>query len=95
MTQHNEETQIKREAWSEAIRAVAKKFENTYVLDFRKYAPEFDEKWVKTFRLGHMTATGYLLISKMVMSYIDWIVRNNPDDFAQVGFIGTPYSYNK
>ena len=85
----------KRELWSEGIRTLAKKFSNTYVLNFRKYAPAYDEKWHKTFHRGHMTPAGYLLTSKMVMSYIDWIIRNNPDDFAQVGFIGTPYSYNK
>jgi len=27
------------------------------------------------------------------MSYIDYIIRHNPDDFSQIGFIGTPY-YN-
>ena len=54
-----------------------------------------DEKFNSTFRLGHMTPTGYLLMAKAVMSYIDYIIRNNPDDFSQVGFIGTPYKYRK
>lgn len=93
--QNPEEKQARRAAWSEGIRTLAEKFSNTYLLDFRKYAPAYDEKWRKTFHLGHMTPTGYWLTAKMVMSYIDWIIRNNPDDFSQVGFIGTPYSYNK
>ena len=93
--QNPQEKRAKRDAWSEGIRVLAEKFENTYVLDFRRYAPAYDEKWYKTFHLGHMTPAGYLLTAKMVMSYIDWIIRNNPDEFAQVGFIGTPYSYNK
>ena len=80
---------------AEAIRKFADKTKNCYVLDFRKYAPVHDQKFNDTFKLGHMTATGYLLMSKMIMSYIDWIIRNNPDDFAQVGFIGTPYKYRK
>ena len=91
--QNDEDVQAKKEVWSAGIRALAEKFSNTYVLDFRKYAPAYDEKWTKTFQRGHMTPAGYLLTAKMVMSYIDWIIRNNPDDFAQVGFIGTPYSY--
>lgn len=78
---------------AEAIRKFAANTENAYVLDFRKYAPVYDQKFKDTFFLGHMTATGYLLTAKMVMSYIDYIVRNNPEDFAQVGFIGTPYKY--
>ncbi len=85
----------KNEAYSEAIRTLAEKFKNTYVLDFRKYAPVYDQKFKDTFFLGHMTPTGYVLTAKMVMSYIDYIIRNNPEDFSQVGFIGTPYKYNK
>ena len=85
----------RRIEFNKAIRALAEVFENTYVIDLEKYAPTFDEKFRKTFFRGHMTATGYILMAKMVTSYIDWIVRNNPDDFAFVPFIGTPYSYNK
>jgi len=80
---------------SDAIRVLAKQFKNTYVLDLRKYAPDYDEKFNSVFRLGHMTPCGYLLTAKMVMSYIDYIIRHNHDDFKEVGFIGTPYSYNK
>lgn len=31
------------------------------------------------------------LTKRMVMSYIDYIIRNNMSDFKQVGFIGTPF----
>ena len=92
--QDSEERQMKIDAYSDGIRALAEKFANTYVLDFRKYAPPFDEMFQETFFRGHMTASGYLIFSQMVMSYIDWIIRNNHDDFAQVGLIGTPYSYD-
>ncbi|MBQ4630465.1 MAG: SGNH/GDSL hydrolase family protein [Clostridia bacterium] len=85
----------KREKWCEAIRRLAEGFSNTYVLDIRKYGPVYDQKFHDTFFLGHMRATGYLLTAKMVMSYIDYIIRKNPDDFSQVGFIGTPYSYEQ
>jgi len=83
------------EELSEALRKFSIKFKNVYTLDFRKYGPVHDQKFNDNFRLGHMTPTGYLLTAKMVMSYIDYIIRNNPDDFAQVGFIGTPYKYIK
>ena len=85
----------KEEQYSEAIRKFAEKTQNAYVLDFRKYAPEYDKKFRDNFFLGHMTATGYMLTAKMVMSYIDYIIRNNPADFAEVGFIGTPYKYRR
>lgn len=92
--QCREEVRERRDAYNEGIRALAEKFANTYVLDFWKYAPVYDEKFTQTFFRGHMTPSGYLLTAKMVMSYIDWIIRNNPDDFAEVGLIGTPYSYS-
>ena len=69
-------------------------YENTYVLDFYEYAPVYDEEFKRSFYLsGHMNPMGYILTAKMVMSYIDYIIRNNPLDFAQVGFIGKPF-YN-
>ena len=77
------------------MRKLADKSKNVYTLDFRKYGPVHDKKFDDNFRLGHMTPTGYLLTAKMVISYIDYIIRNNPYDFAQVGFIGTPYKYLK
>ncbi len=40
-----------------------------------------------------MTPAGYLLMAKFTMSYIDYIIRNNHEDFNQAGFIGTPLSY--
>ena len=49
----------------------------------------------KNFFLGHMTPTGYVLTARMIESYIDYIIRKNPDDFKQVGFIGTDLYYQK
>lgn len=89
----NEKYLEKRSCYNEQIREFANLYENTYIIDLEKYAPEFDEKFKKTFFLGHMTATGYLLFAKMIMSYIDFIIREKPEEFARVGFIGTPYKY--
>ena len=65
-------------------------FDNTYVLDFRKYAPVYDEEFYREFMLGgHMNPMGYMLTAKIVMSYIDFIIRHNMRDFREVAFIGT------
>lgn len=67
-------------------------FDFTYVIDLWKYGPVYDAEFKYNFFLGgHMNPAGYLLTAQMTMSYIDWIIRNNPEDFAQVGFIGTPW----
>lgn len=90
------EDYIKREdELAEAIRKLADKTTNAYTIDLRKYAPTFDKKFKDTFFCGHMTPAGYMIFAKMIMSYIDYIIRSNPADFAQVGFIGTPYKYRK
>lgn len=67
-------------------------FEYTYVIDLYQYAPPYDEEFKRRFYLGgHLNAAGYLLTARMVESYIDYIIRHNPEDFAQVGFIGKPF----
>lgn len=79
----------------ELLYQMAELFDYTYVLDLRQYAPVYDDEFHRNFFLaGHMNPMGYILTAKMVMSYIDYIIRNNPEDFAQVGFIGTPW-HNK
>lgn len=77
---------------AELLRAMAKLFKNCYVLDLRKYAPEYNDEFKKNFYLaGHLNAAGYRLTALMVESYIDYIIRNNPEDFKQIGFVGTPF----
>ena len=67
-------------------------FDFTYVIDLWKYGPTYDAEFKYNFFLGgHLNPAGYVLTAQMTMSYIDWIIRNNPEDFAQVGFIGTPW----
>ena len=91
----DEENNKLKEQHAKLLREMANVFDYTYVLDFYQYAPVYDEEFKKNFYLGgHMNASGYILTAKMVMSYIDYIIRHNPDDFAQVGFIGTQYYNN-
>ena len=67
-------------------------FDNSYVLDFKKYAPVYDEAFKKKFYLnGHLNAAGYAVTAKFVISYIDYIIRHNLDDFAEIGLVNTPY----
>ena len=74
----------------EALYKLSEIYDNCYVLDLYKYGPKYDEKFKKKFFLyGHMNAEGYILTANMVDSYIDYILRHNPDDFRLVPFIGT------
>ncbi len=84
-----DEKDEKRDRHAEMLYKLSEFFDNTYVIDLRKYAPVYDEKFRELFYLGwHMNAAGYLATAKMVASYIDYIIRHNMDDFKQIGFVG-------
>lgn len=83
----------KRKEVRDLLEEFTKLFNRTYLVDLYTYAPVNDEAYRKRFRLGHMTPTGYVLSARMIESYIDYIIRKNPDDFKQVAFIGTDLYY--
>lgn len=95
MPQSDDVTPERKEAYdrhAELLYQIAELLPNCYVLDFRKYAPFYDETFRKHFYLaGHLNPAGYRLTALMTESYIDYLIRSNPDDFRQVGFIGTPF----
>lgn len=77
---------------AEILYKLAEMFDNCYIIDLRKYAPEYKGEFVERFFLGgHLNAAGYRLTALMVESYIDYIIRNNYEDFKQAGFLGTPF----
>ena len=92
---HGDEKDEKRKAWRDRLEELSKLFSRTYLIDLYTYAPVNDAEYAKKFRLGHMTPTGYVLTARMIESYIDYIIRKNPEDFNQVGFIGTDLYYNQ
>jgi len=83
----------KRKAHRDFLEELTKIFDSTYLIDLFTYGPEYNEEFREKYFLGHMTATGYIVSARMIESYIDYIVRKNPEDFNQVGFIGTELYY--
>lgn len=83
--EEDEET-IRKHA--ELLHQLAEFFDYTYVLDLYQYGPVYDDEFRRNFFMGHMNPMGYMLTAKMVMSYIDYLIRKSPEDFAQVPFIG-------
>ena len=79
----------KRKKHAEALNELAKYFDNSYVIDLYNYGPRYDAKYKENFNLYfHLNPMGYILTAKMVDSYIDYLIRKNPDDFRRVPFIG-------
>ena len=86
---HSADMNARMDAHAALLYEMAKAFPFTYVMDFRRYAPPYDEEFHRRFYMGaHLNAAGYLLTAKWVMSYLDYLVRHNPEDFCQVAFIG-------
>lgn len=83
----------KRTVQIEKIRNIifrmAEVFENCYVMDLTRYMPPVDDLQREKFWLyGHLNPCGYVYYSKIIMSYMDYIIRHNVQDFNYVGFIG-------
>lgn len=86
--------QSKVEGIRDALYALAKHFDNSYVIDLYAYGPVYDEEFRKKYFLhGHMNPMGYIFTAKLIDSYIDYIIRTNPSDFNNVAFIGTDIKY--
>ncbi len=68
------------------MNGLAEKFDNTYVIDLRAYAPKYDADFVENYYVGgHLSPAGYGLTAKMVTSYTDYIIRHNTDAFRNLG----------
>ena len=85
----------KAEGMIRALYALADHFSNAYVIDLYAHGPVYDEEFrEKYFLHGHMNPMGYIVTANLIDSYIDYIIRTNPADFKNVGFIGTNIQYD-
>ncbi len=72
------------------LKEICENYENCYLVDLYTYGPKYDAAFKdKFFLYGHMNAQGYIFTANMVDSYIDYIIRHNPEDFRRVPYIGT------
>ena len=84
----------KRKEHRDILDKMTRILDRTYLIDLYTYAPVNDGAFCSVFRRGHLTPAGYILYARMIESYIDYIVRSRPEEFAQVGFIGTELYYD-
>ena len=78
-----------RSELNKRIRKMPEILDNVYLIDLEKYAPDYNDKefQARYFVMGHMNAAGYQWTAWMFMTYIDWIVENNIEDFADIAFV--------
>jgi hypothetical protein len=83
-----------KETMAKGMYELAELFDNCYVIDLYKYGPVYDAEFKKNYFFNsHMSPAGYLMTAKLVDSYIDYIIRHNPEDFKTAGLIGTGIEY--
>ena len=81
---------------NQKIKAICDLFSNCYFMDFQRYGVQPDNviDYKSIYYLGgHRSSQGYYQLAKEYSSYIDFIIRKNPNDFKQIPFIGTNLSY--
>lgn len=77
-----------------SLYALAEHFDNAYVIDLYRYGPYYGQRFKEKYYLhGHLNPMGYILTARLVDSYIDYIIRHDPEDFKNAGFIGTDIQY--
>lgn len=84
-----------RKQHTELLYGLAEYFDNSFVIDLEKYAPEYDADFQEKYYVGgHLSTAGYYLTSKMILSYTDYIVRHNTQVFRDAGLkIPENYTY--
>lgn len=72
------------------VREIATQFSNVFVIDLANYAVDFTTNDFKSryYLGGHMSACGYLYMSYVFLTYIDWIIRSNFDKFRDTALVG-------
>ena len=73
---------------------LAEVLENCYVIDLHEYSPVRNAEFAAKFHLGgHLNPMGYIFTAELIDSYIDYIVRHNPEDFKYAGLINSGIKY--
>ncbi len=86
---------VETAGYNAAIRHMATAFANVYVMDMHAHwsAAPCAAFLENNKRYGHYNAVGYYTIAKMIMTYIDWIMQRQWQDFREIENIGTDWYY--
>lgn len=81
---------------AEFLRKLPDYFEYLYVIDLFKYSVNYDfKKFKKKYYLGgHLSAMGYKYTADLFITYMNYIIERNLDDFRQIGFVLKDGEYN-
>lgn len=75
--------------YNNAIRNITAKFDKCYIIDLYRYLPSHSYITTNYMSRGHMNTQGYQWIAYAIGTYIDYIITENPQDFARAALFGT------
>ena len=79
----------RKAAHADLLHQIAAKYPFVYVIDLTRHSPRHDAEFRRNFYMGgHLNAAGYQMLAWQIMTYIDWLIRQHPEDFTQAAFIG-------
>ena len=88
---------VETSGYNAAVRDIATLFSNVYLIDLYTYGRSIikgaNSFINKNLRSAHFNAVGYQTIAYIIATYVNWIMRNNPNEFREIEFIGTDYHY--
>ena len=78
-----------KEEFSAEIRKMPELFDKVYLIDLEKYGMDFTDPELKSryFLMGHMNAAGYQLMAWTFLTYINWIIEQNFEDFSDIALM--------
>lgn len=81
---------------TEFLRSLPNYFEYLYVIDLQKYSVNYSsKKFIHKYYLGgHLSAMGYKYTADLFITYMNYIIEHNIDDFRQIGFVLKGGEYN-
>lgn len=79
------------EAYNNMIRTVCADNDSVYLLDMDMYSAMTTDN--SCYIQGHLTGLGYERYADEIIAYISKIIHDTPNDFKNVHFIGTEYTY--
>ncbi len=84
------------EGFNDLLNDFVNHFDNTYFINLYEYGTCYDEDFRKQYYLnGHLNPMGYIYTAEIIDSYIDYIIRNNPQEFKYAGLINSGIQYVK
>ncbi|MBQ7552929.1 MAG: hypothetical protein IJT46_01030 [Bacteroidaceae bacterium] len=93
-------SQTDTNGYNQAMRDLVEAYRNAgykiYLLDYATYGMEISEATERNMYRGtHFVPAGYQYMTYEICTYLDWIIKNNMDDFKEIGFVLTDAEYSE